>query len=173
MADYARVDDWQLGRRRHQIIQEMGEVEEELSKRRAQDRHVVKKGEQVWTERSGQGMRWKEGFQRTTLVSPALGFNVYNLHAFMVKVPSGSTEGAYHMHGEAIKYYIAGRGVEMIGGKRYDVEAGDVCFIPHHTWHGTQNPYDEPLHVLAVTDHTTPLQVPIIFRIREDLREGS
>ncbi len=76
------------------------------------------------------------------------------------------------MHGEAIKYYLSGRGVEVIGGNRYEVEPGDLCFIPHHVWHGTQNPGPEPLRFLAVVQQVgTPLQVPIVFRIREDLRE--
>ncbi|HKZ51219.1 MAG TPA: cupin domain-containing protein, partial [Dehalococcoidia bacterium] len=74
---------------------------------------------------------------------------------------------------EAIKYYLSGKGAEIIGDKRYEVEAGDVGFIPAHVWHGTQNTGSEPLRFLAVVQSTgTPLLKPIVFRIREDLREG-
>src|SRR3990170_7944937 len=171
MADYGKMDDWQLGRRRHQLIQEMGELEEEMNKRRAQDRHIMKKDEWQWEERSGIGMQVPQ--RAAPLVNPMLGFNCYNFNAFVAERPPGSQFGAYHMHGEAIKYYLSGKGVEIIGDKRYEVEAGDVGFIPAHVWHGTQNTGSEPLRFLAVVQGTgTPLLKPIVFRIREDLREG-
>src|SRR3990172_1806415 len=151
MADESKKDLWQVGRRRQQLLQEIGELEEELDRARAQDRHIMKKDEIRWQERGSEiGMRI-EGHRSAPLVNPMLGFNVYNLNSFISQSPPHSEPGAYHMHGEAVKYYLSGRGVEIIGGKRYEVEAGDVCFIPGHTWHGTQNPYHHPLPFLALT----------------------
>jgi mannose-6-phosphate isomerase-like protein (cupin superfamily) len=70
-----------------------------------------------------------------------------------------------------LKLYAQGRGRELIGGKEYDVEAGDLVFIPANTWHGSQNPStDEPLRFFAVTQgRRTPLAVQVPFKIRTDL----
>ncbi|HLB29758.1 MAG TPA: cupin domain-containing protein [Dehalococcoidia bacterium] len=170
MADYGKMTDWELGRRRQQLVQQMGEVEEAVNKRRAQDRHIMRKDELQWRDRSEIGMKSKS--KTALIVDPIIGFNIHNMHAFLAEIAPGSQDGAYHMHGEAIKYYLSGRGIEIVGDKRYEVQAGDAVFIPAFTWHGTQNPGPDPLVFLAVTNNSNPVQKSIIFRIREDLKEG-
>ena len=174
-SDYSQMEARHLFRQRAELVQRLGKVEEELNRRRRQGRHVVKKTEQAW-DRSMSiiGMRPKISHHPICLlVSPELGFNVHNFHAFFLEIPPGSSDGAYHMHGEAIKYYLGGRGIEIIGDERYEVEAGDVAFIPAFTWHGTQNPGPEPLRFLAVVQGMgTSVQKNPVFLIREDMREG-
>ena len=66
-----------------------------------------------------------------------------------------------------------GTGREIIGGEEYDVEAGDLVFVPANVWHGSQNlSTDEPLRSFAVTqERRTPLAVQVPFKIRDDLRD--
>jgi len=172
---YEQLTSQELSRKHRQLVREMGRIEEELNRRRAQDRHVVRAEEIQWEDLGESvGMKpKKQGIQRASLVSPELGFNVHNFHVFLAEFPPGSDEGAYHMHGEAAKYYLSGQGIEIVGDKQYQVKAGDTVFIPAHTWHGTQNPGPEPLRFLAVAH--SGLGVPIcvwpIFKVREDLRK--
>ena len=172
MDRYGQMDVWELARRRYQLYMEMSELDEELNRRRTQDRHLMKKSEIQWEPRSVIGM--KIPHKRAPLIEPNLGFNCHNIEAFIAEYPPGSEEGAYHMHGEAIKYYLSGRGIEIIGDKRYEVEAGDAIFIPAYTWHGSQNPGTEPLRFLALIQLTgTPLLKPVPFTLRKDLREDN
>jgi mannose-6-phosphate isomerase-like protein (cupin superfamily) len=85
----------------------------------------------------------------------------------------GGQEGAYHSHGEALKFYLKGRDREIIGGEEYDVDAGDLVFVPANTWHGSHNPStDERLRFFAVTQgRRTPLAVQVPFKMRDDLRD--
>ncbi len=125
----------------------------------------------VWRDsRADSGMRTQNRIAR--LIGPEYGFNAHNLQAFINEVAPGSSEGGYHMHGEAVKYYLQGRGVETIGDGRYEVEEGDVAFIPAHTWHGTLNPGPEPVLFLAVVQRRgVALQTPITYKIREEMRD--
>jgi len=70
-----------------------------------------------------------------------------------------------------MKLHNKGPGGEIIGGKEYDVEAGDLVFVPANTWHGSQNPSTgEPLDFFAVTQgRRTRLSVQVLFKIRGDL----
>ncbi|MET3576156.1 cupin domain-containing protein [Bhargavaea ullalensis] len=60
---------------------------------------------------------------------------------------------AYHLHEEdsEIYYLLEGKGIFIDNGeKRSPVEAGDFCMIRQGEGHGIENPYDEPIELLAV-----------------------
>lgn len=102
------------------------------------------------------------GPHQRMIVGPELGFDIYNFHIFT----SGRAAGAdrYHTHGDAVKYYVAGRGYEIIGNQRFEVKVGDWMHVPGNVWHGTENPNEEPLIFLAVQQFPGTLrQVPTPF----------
>ncbi len=171
--DLQKLSATEIGRKRHQLVEQMGKIEEELNRRRGEDRHVARGKELQWKDISeilGGGL--KRGIaRRATMIAPELGFNVHNFVAFLFEVPPGGQEGAYHMHGEAIKYYLEGKGREIVGDREYDVEAGDAVFIPANTWHGTQNPGPGIMRVLAVAHSGlgVPVCVQPVVKTRDDL----
>lgn len=102
------------------------------------------------------------GPQQRMIIGPELGFDIYNFHLFTSGRAAGSDR--YHTHGDAVKYYVAGRGFEVIGDQRFEVGAGDFMHVPANVWHGTENPYDEPLVFLAAQQFPGTLrQVPTPF----------
>ena len=102
------------------------------------------------------------GPDQRMIVGPELGFNINNFHVFTSGRAGGSER--YHTHGDAIKYYVSGRGYELIGDERFEVEPGDFMHVPANTWHGTENPHTEPLVFLAVQQFPgTYRQVPTPF----------
>ncbi len=168
MVDINKVDEWTLARRRHQLVQELGEIDEVINKHRAEKRYVVKKNDIKWTERHQMGMI-SQGRRTAQIMSPKLGFDIHNVTVFLSERPPGEKLGAYHKHGEAIKYYLSGKGIEVIGDEEYEVEAGDFCFIPADIWHGTQNPGTEPLRFIAITMESMVVKSPFI--LRQDVKE--
>ncbi len=168
--DYRQLKSAEVARKRHALIVEMGKLEEEMNRRRQEDRHLTRAEDLEWKDTSDYiGARGNRRTSRATAVAPELGCNVHNFAAFFTEVPPGSEEGSYHMHGEAVKYYIQGKGIEIIGDKRYEVKAGDVVFVPANTWHGTQNPGPEVLKFLAVAGSGlgVPVFVQSIFKTKE------
>ncbi|HXG35423.1 MAG TPA: cupin domain-containing protein [Dehalococcoidia bacterium] len=160
----------ELERRRHQILWELGKVEEELQARRKQDRKVTRAEEVEWIPSGELHSTRQSGMKLGRLVTPEMGFNVYTIRAFLAEVAPGAQEGAYHSHGEAIKYYLSGEAEEIIGDHRIKVKAGDCAFIPANVYHGTQNLGPEPTRYLAVVQYPgTSLQIPAYFKPREDL----
>ena len=102
------------------------------------------------------------GPHQRMIVGPELGFDIYNFHVFTSGRAAGSDR--YHTHGDAVKYYVAGRGFEVIGEQRFEVKVGDFIHVPANIWHGTENPYDEPLVFLAAQQFPgTFRQVPTPF----------
>ncbi len=174
MDAYKELDHWELGRKYNELVYQLGQIEEEIGQRSVEDRHLITPEQWVWrSPRQTAGMQQKTKDHRNArLVAAELGFNVHNFHAFVVEIPPGGVEGAYHMHGEAIKFYLQGRAKEIIGDKEYEVRAGDVMLVPIHTWHGTQNPFSEPVRFFAVgyTAAGVPIMQQPIFRLRDDLR---
>jgi mannose-6-phosphate isomerase-like protein (cupin superfamily) len=168
------MDHWQLGREYGEVQRLMAELAEEVERRRSQNRHHLKQADWEWLTAKQHMFKIDKTILRrdARLVAAEAGFNVYNLFAFVLEIPPGGTEGAYHMHGEAIKLYLQGRGQEIIAGHEYEVEAGDVLFVPAHTWHGTQNPYGDTERFVAIahTGQGAPIFHQPIFRTREDLR---
>lgn len=125
----------------------------ELDRRRRQDR-LLAPAEQNPVADAGPHQRM--------IIGPELGFNIHNFHVFT----SGRAAGAdrYHTHGDAVKFYVRGRGYEIIGDQRFPVNVGDFVHVPGNVWHGTENPYDEPLTFLAAQQFPgTCRQVPTPF----------
>lgn len=158
------LDSAQLYQYRNELVEALSAVNMQVAERRTQGRLHVKAGQQDWQNVGPwigtlkTQMRWKP------LVMPELGFPVHNFYSFMIEIPPGTEEGRYHIHGEAIKLYLKGRGVELIGDERFEVEAGDVVLVPANVWHGTQNPYDEPVHVYGVQQmNGSYLQAPVLI----------
>jgi mannose-6-phosphate isomerase-like protein (cupin superfamily) len=102
-----------------------------------------------------------------TIIAPELGFNIHNFHLFTSGRDARSDR--YHSHGDALKYYIYGSGIEDVNGQRFEVKAGDFMHIPANTWHGTINPHDEPLVFLAAQQFPgTWRQTPTPFLRQRD-----
>lgn len=138
-----------LYKRRQEALAEVGKLDLEFNRRRREKRRLVKSSELEWHNASDMTPT-EAPIRICQIVSPELGFDIYNVHMFMLEIAPGGEGGSYHRHGDAIKQYLSGRAVEIIGDERYEVEAGDFIHIPANVWHGTQNPYDEPVRILAV-----------------------
>jgi len=133
---------------RQKILGELGLFDLEIDKRAQQKRiHLTAQEAQrpasTGDAEPGKTTRW-------TLVSPAFGFGIRAFEVFRLSIPPNTSKGRYHVHGDAVKYYLSGHGVELVGDDEYEVGPGDFIHLPAGVWHGTQNPNDEPIEVLAV-----------------------
>jgi len=138
---------------------DFGKASLELQRRRSQGRIHVPAEEAHLSE-------WTSG--NHVIISPELGFDIYNLHVFFIGRQPKTEQGLYHTHGDAVKYYLRGRGYEFIGDQRFEVKAGDFLHVPANIWHGTQNPNDEPLCFLAAQQYPgTFRQTPTPFMWRD------
>ena len=126
-----------------------GRVALEAQRRRGQKRlHVPAEEARVGKGELGQRL----------IIAPELGFDIYAFHVFVDGMAPRTEQGRYQTDGDTVKYYLSGRGYELIGDQRLEVRAGDFMHIPANTWHGMQNPNDEPLRFLAWQ------QIPGTFR---------
>ncbi len=168
MSAYAELDHWALGRRYNEFMNSFSRIQDVLAEHRLRDRHLLKQDEWNWLKRRSSEHR------SANLVAAELGFNMYNIHVFAVELPPGESDGAYHIHGEAVKFYLKGRAKEIIGDREYEVEAGDVILVPAHVWHGTQNVYSEPVSFLAAAHAGAgaPMFRQPVFQTRSDLRKA-
>ncbi len=169
---YEELTPVELARKRGDLVTEISRIEQELNRRRAADRHLMKASDVKWSDiKDTMGLHTKRSLKTASLVNPELGFNIHNFHVFLAELGPECTEGAYHKHGEAVKYYLEGEGIELVGDKRYEVKAGDAVFIPADTWHGTQNPGSKPLKFLAAAQSSmfAPIAKWPIFELRKDL----
>ena len=92
-------------------------------------------------------MEWGPG--RHHIISPELGFDIYSFQLFMENVPAHTENGAPQTSGDAVRYYIGGEGVEVIGDETVRVRAGDFTCIPAGARHETTNPHDEDLRFIC------------------------
>ncbi len=156
------VDD--LTKQRYELVQQLGEYDVEIERRKDKTKVHVKGSSLKWQDHAvveSLTPKSKIQIKTTPIIAPELGFDTSTLMAFMGEIPPKTSGGRYHRHGEAIKYYLSGRAVEIVGDKEYKVEAGDFVFIPPNIWHGTQNPYNEPVRFYAVAQIPgNPLQTP-------------
>lgn len=157
--DLSNLDPQKLHRLFSERQMDFGKASLELQRRRSQGRIHVPAEEAPLS-------KWDSG--NLTIISPELGFDVYNFHVFFIARKPKTEEGLYHTHGDAVKYYVRGRGYELIGDKTFEVKAGDFLHVPANIWHGTQNPYDEPLCFLAAQQYPgTFRQTPTPFIWRD------
>ncbi|MBI2918975.1 MAG: cupin domain-containing protein [Chloroflexi bacterium] len=172
MEEMSKANSPDIWRRRQVLLHELGLIENEINRRRQQDRHLVRAEDLVWEKSSASQPRKAEADEAETycrVVSPDVGFNIHNFRIFITQGAPHTSRGRYHTHGEAVKYYLSGRAIEYVGENEYQVKAGDFVFIPANTWHGTQNPYDEPVKVMAIQQMPgTSLQVPAPYIYRAD-----
>lgn len=166
---YADLAGSELYRQRQVLLGELGRVDIEMDRRRAGQRRLVKSSELEWVE--GKSMNPTSSANKICqIISPELGFDIHNFHVFMIEVPPFTEHGTYHRHGDAVKYYLSGRGVEIVDGEPYEVEAGDFLHVPANVWHETTNPYDEPCRFLAAQQLPgTYSQIPAAFLDRSTL----
>ena len=119
---------------------EFGKVALEMQRRREQKRLHLPAEEAPL-------MEWGPG--RHHIMSPELGFDIYAFHLFMEHVAAGTEQGPAQTSGDAVRYYLAGRGEEIIGDQRFEVKAGDFICVPAGSRHETHNPHTEPLRFLC------------------------
>ena len=161
--DLASYDATRLYQRRQELLGELGQLDLEFEKRRQEKRRHVKAADLEWHAASEMNPT-KAAIELCQIVSPELGFDIFNMHMFKIRIPPHTEGGKYHRHGDAIKYYLSGRAVEYIGDEKYEIEAGDYVHIPANVLHGTQNPFDEVCEILAVQQFPgTYSQVPAPF----------
>jgi len=136
----AGLEPWPLYLLYLQHQMDLGKVLLEVQRRRQQKRLYVPAEEAPLLD-------WGPG--RHLIVAPELGFDIYTFSVFMEHLPAGAEQGGGGTLGETVRYYLAGRGVERVGGQRFDVAAGDVLYIPANTPQSTANPGEEPLRFLC------------------------
>lgn len=149
MADnLSELDPTALYGRRQALLGELGELDLEFDRRRQAKRRLIRSDELAWKPASEMNPT-ASSIELCQIVSPEMGFDIYNMHMFKIRIPPRTEGGKYHRHGDAIKHYLSGRAIEIIGDETYEVAAGDFIHIPANVLHGTQNPFDEPCEILA------------------------
>ncbi len=145
--------------RRYDLAKELGQYEELVEALRKQNR-IHAKGSEIKWQGHALDKNLNLSIKTAPIIAPELGFPVYSMVVFMGELSPNTSPGAYHKHGEAIKYYLSGRAVEIVGDEEFQVEAGDFILIPANVWHGTQNPYDEPVRFLAIAQLPSGIEMP-------------
>jgi quercetin dioxygenase-like cupin family protein len=142
--ELAEMTASELYTQREFILGQVTLLEEEVAKRSQEGKRLVPASDPQWREDPTTGVKiW-------TIVAPEEGFTMQNFYMFMLWVPPGYKQGKYHVHGDAVKHYISGHGVEIIADQRYEVGPGDFIHIPAGIWHGTENASnEEPVIILA------------------------
>jgi mannose-6-phosphate isomerase-like protein (cupin superfamily) len=136
----AGLEPWPLYLLYLQQQMELGKVLLEIQRRRQQRRLYVPAADAPLLD-------WGPG--RHLIIAPELGFDIYTFSVFLQHVPGGTLPAELETVGETVKYYLSGRGIEQIGGQRFEVAAGDVLYIPANTPYHTANPGPEPLRFLC------------------------
>ena len=163
----------QLADRRNRILDQFGRIDKDFDRRRQENRLLVKREDVVWEPASRVHPTQQEGHMLARIISPELCFNIHTFRVFKRQIAGKETDGAFHTHGDAVKYYLEGKGKEIIGDEEIEVEPGDLAFIPANVWHGTENTGDEPMVFIAF--HQIPgtqLPVPASWQYpRSDMEE--
>lgn len=150
--ELGKLEPWPLYLRYLEEQMAFGRVALEVQRRRGQKRlHVPAEDAPL--------MEWGPG--RHHVISPELGFDIYSFQLFMENAPGKTETGAPYTSVDAVRYYLSGEGVEIIGERRVPVRAGDFSCIPAGTRHETLNPHDEDLRFLCWQQIPgTYLQIP-------------
>jgi len=156
------------------LLDKFSGVDREFDKRRKENRLIAKKNDLRWEAASAVHPTQQEGHRLARIISPELGFNIHTFRVFRRQIGGGGVEGAFHTHGDAVKYYLKGEGKEIIDQDEYVVKAGDLAYIPANIWHGTENTGHEPMEFIAF--HQIPgthLPVPASWQYEVSDMEGS
>ena len=138
--ELGKLGPWQLYLRYLEEQMEFGRVALEMQRWREQKRLHLRTEDVPL-------MEWGPG--RHHIMSPELGFDIYSFQLFMEHAAGGTDQGEAQTTGDAVRYYLAGQGIEIIGGRRVEVKEGDFACIPAGSRHETLNPYAEPLRFLC------------------------
>ena len=150
----------QLAERRDLILGSFGRIDKEFDRRRGENRLLVKAEDIEWEAASRVHPTTQEGHLLARIISPELGFNIHTFRVFKRSIAGKETDGAFHTHGDAVKFYLEGKGKEIIDKEEIVVEPGDMAFIPGNVWHGTENTGDVPMVFIAF--HQIPgTQLPV------------
>ena len=163
------LDPGKLSARRDEILNHFSRIDQEFDRRRGENR-LLAKGEDIrWESASRVHPTQQEGHLLARIISPELGFNIHTFRVFKRQIGGGGIDGAFHTHGDAVKYYLEGKGKEIIDDQEVEVSPGDLAFIPANIWHGTENTGDEPMVFIAF--HQIPgthLPVPASWQYHAD-----
>ena len=114
----------ELASRRNRILEMFGRIDQDFDRRRGENRLLVKKEDVVWEPASRVHPTQQEGHMLARIISPELGFNIHTFRVFKRQIAGRDTDGAFHTHGDAVKYYLEGKGKEIIGDQEIEVGAG-------------------------------------------------
>lgn len=159
----------ELAGRRDEILSHFSRIDKEFDRRRGENRLLVKAADIQWESASRVHPTQQEGHLLARIISPELGFNIHTFRVFKRQIGGGGVDGAFHTHGDAVKYYLEGKGKEIIDDQEVEVSPGDLAFIPANVWHGTENTGDEPMVFIAF--HQIPgthLPVPASWQYHAD-----
>ena len=162
------MDPSELAGRRDEILGHFSRIDKEFDRRRGENRLLVKGDDIQWESASRVHPTQQEGHLLARIISPELGFNIHTFRVFKRQI-GGGIDGAFHTHGDAVKYYLEGKGKEIIDDQEVEVSPGDLAFIPANIWHGTENTGDEPMVFIAF--HQIPgthLPVPASWQYHAD-----
>jgi len=158
--DIHALDPSELAGRRDEILGHFMRIDQEFDRRRGENKLLVKAEDIQWESASRVHPTQQEGHLLARIISPELGFNIHTFRVFKRQIGGGGIDGAFHTHGDAVKYYLEGKGKEIIDQEEVEVSPGDLAFIPGNVWHGTENTGDEPMVFIAF--HQIPgTQLPI------------
>ena len=163
------MDPSELAGRRDEILGHFSRIDKEFDRRRGENRLLVKGDDIQWESASRVHPTQQEGHLLARIISPELGFNIHTFRVFKRQIGGGGIDGAFHTHGDAVKYYLEGKGKEIIDDQEVEVSPGDLAFIPANIWHGTENTGDEPMVFIAF--HQIPgthLPVPASWQYHAD-----
>ena len=139
-AELSKLEPWPLYLRYLEEQMAFGRVAMEMQRRRGEKRlHVPAADAPIMSCPPG----------RHHIISPELGFDIYSFQLFMENVPGGTDNGSPQTSGDAVRYYLNGEGVEVIGEQKINVKAGDFTCIPAGTRHETMNPNSEDLRFIC------------------------
>ena len=163
------LDPVKLSARRDEILNHFSRIDKEFDRRRGESRLLVKGADIHWESASRVHPTQQEGHLLARIISPELGFNIHTFRVFKRQIGGSGIDGAFHPHGDAVKYYLEGKGKEIIDDQEVEVSPGDLAFIPANIWHGTENTGDEPMVFIAF--HQIPgthLPVPASWQYHAD-----
>jgi transcriptional regulator with XRE-family HTH domain len=139
----------------HRIVSELGTSIGNLFSQ-AQDGHriVLRKGERQvistnFPRRLGKGkgveLEWLIPYPESHLLSGSIH----------IIAPGGSSEGVITHQGEEVGYVLTGRFELTVGGRIYELDAGDSFFFPSDLPHGYRNPGTAETRVLWINTPPT------------------